>query len=110
MRVAQGQSFGIAAAEVFRQVHPVVGTLALFTKDLHFEPCQGAALDQLLDAMMADHAVTHDDQFFPVRDRHYRIHTGSSLKAIHGGLPGQPRKNEQKKAPGAEAPGAFAWY
>ncbi|MNE10750.1 hypothetical protein D3C80_1034710 [compost metagenome] len=110
LRIAQGQGFGIAAAEVFREVHPVVGTLAFLTKDLDLETGKGAALDQLLDTMMADHAVADDDQFFPVRDRHYRIHTGSSLKAIHGGLPGQPRKNEQKKAPGAEAPGAFAWY
>ncbi|MNC32133.1 hypothetical protein D3C75_804770 [compost metagenome] len=60
--LAQGQGFGTAAAEVLGQVHAVVGALALFAEHMHFEALQGAAADQLFDAMVADHAVADDDQ------------------------------------------------
>ena len=60
--LAQGQGFGTAAAEVFGQVYAVVGALALFAEHVQFEALVGAAADQLLDAMVADHAVADDDQ------------------------------------------------
>ena len=60
--LAQGQGLGTTAAEVFGQVHAVVGALALFAENLHLEALQGAAADQLFDAMVADHAVADDDQ------------------------------------------------
>ncbi|MNH17009.1 hypothetical protein D3C79_766620 [compost metagenome] len=109
-RLAQRQGLGIAAAEVFRQVHAVVGTLAFFAEHPHLEATQGTAFDQLLDAVMADHAVADDDQFFPLGDGRCCIHTRSSLKAIHGGCTAGASPEKQKKAPGAEAPGAFAWW
>ncbi|MCY1427555.1 hypothetical protein D9M71_434050 [compost metagenome] len=59
---AQGQGFGTAAAEVFGQVHAVIRALALFAEYPHLEALQGAATDQLFDAMVADHAVADDDQ------------------------------------------------
>lgn len=59
---AQGQGLGTAAAEVLGKVHTVVGTLALFAEHPHLEALQGAAADQLFDAMVADHAVADDDQ------------------------------------------------
>ncbi|MCY1358384.1 hypothetical protein D9M69_449180 [compost metagenome] len=63
----QGQRLGVAAAEVLGQMHAVVGTQGLFTEDLDAIAVQRAALDQLLDAMMADHAVADDDQRLHIR-------------------------------------------
>ncbi|MNI74838.1 hypothetical protein D3C73_1309490 [compost metagenome] len=60
--LAQRQGFGTAAAEVFRQVHAVVGALALLAEHTQLEARQRAAFDQLLDAMVAHHAVADDDQ------------------------------------------------
>ncbi|MNZ50940.1 hypothetical protein D3C78_687410 [compost metagenome] len=109
-RGAEGQGFSAAAAEIFGQVHAVVGTLAFLTEHPQLITAQGAAFDQLLDAVMPDHAVADDDQFFPLGDGRCCIHTRSSLKAIHGGCTAGASPEKQKKAPGAEAPGAFAWW
>ncbi|MNQ76391.1 hypothetical protein D3C85_912280 [compost metagenome] len=58
----QGQRLGIAAAEVFGKVHAIVGAQRFFAEDLDAIALQRAAFDQLLDAMMADHAIADDDQ------------------------------------------------
>ncbi|MNO54084.1 hypothetical protein D3C76_445470 [compost metagenome] len=91
--LTQGQGFGTAAAEVFGQVHAVIRALALFAEYPHLEALQGAATDQLFDAMVADHAVADDDQSLSLPAARCCLH-----KPIL----------DQKKTPGAEAPGAFA--
>ncbi len=60
-RVAHGQRLGIAAAEVFGQVHAVVGALAFLAEHVDAIALQGTHGDQLLDAVVADHAVADDD-------------------------------------------------
>ncbi len=59
---AEGQGFGIAAGEILGEVHAVIGAQRLFAEHMHAVLRQRATLDQLLDAMMADHAVADDDQ------------------------------------------------
>ena len=55
---------------------PVIGALALFAEDMDLVVVQGAGRQQLLDEVMADHAVADDDQtFFAGHD------------AVHGGYP-----------------------
>ncbi|MCY1406856.1 hypothetical protein D9M71_221360 [compost metagenome] len=96
-RSTEGQGFSATAAEIFGQVHAVVGTLAFLTEHPQLITAQGAAFDQLLDAVMTDHAVADDDQLLPRFDAGKPIHTRSSLKAIHGGFAagGQPRKTKK---------------
>ncbi|MNE93417.1 hypothetical protein D3C80_1912680 [compost metagenome] len=65
--LAEGQGFGIAAAEVLRQVHAVIGPQRLFAEDLDAVAVQRAAFDQLLDAVVADHAIADDDQRLHIR-------------------------------------------
>ncbi|MND44568.1 hypothetical protein D3C80_354080 [compost metagenome] len=105
-RRRQRQSLGIAATEVFGQVYPVVGALALFTEHPQLEATQGIAFDQLLNAVMANHAVADNDQFFPRGDGHCCIHTRSSLKAIHGGAAAgaSPEKQKRRLEPKLQAP------
>ncbi|MDT4860290.1 hypothetical protein FQZ97_948420 [compost metagenome] len=91
---AQGQGLGIAAAEVLGQVHAVVGALALFTEHMHLILLECALLDQLLDAMMADHAVADDDQGVALDRSDERVHSRSSVEAVAQGT-------ANKKTPGA---------
>ncbi len=59
---AHRQRFGIAAAEVLRQVYAIVGALALLAEHVHVVAGEGVLFDQLFDAVMPDHAVADDDQ------------------------------------------------
>ncbi|KPY77343.1 hypothetical protein ALO94_201276 [Pseudomonas syringae pv. spinaceae] len=59
-----GQRFGIAPGEILGQVHTIIGTLRLLAENVNTIMLKRAAFDQLLDAMMTDHAITDDDQGF----------------------------------------------
>ena len=61
-RFAHGHRFGVAAAQVFGQVHAIVGAQRLVAKDVDAIALEGATRDQLLDAMVADHAVADNDK------------------------------------------------
>src|SRR5690606_29802873 len=94
----------IATAEVFGQVHAVVGALRLFTEQVQPVVGQGAALDQLFDTVMAHHAVADDDEvFLCVRGSE---HGYTSALCV--------RRRKMCKRNGAwsrrGAPGAVAWY
>ncbi|GBH10428.1 Signal recognition particle GTPase [Pseudomonas syringae pv. actinidiae] len=45
-------------------MHAIIGTLRLFAENVNTIVLKRAAFDQLLDAMMTDHAITDDDQGF----------------------------------------------
>ncbi|MNO60169.1 hypothetical protein D3C76_507730 [compost metagenome] len=78
--LAHRQGLGAAAAEVFGEVHTVVGTLAFFTEHPHLEVLQGATLDQLLDAVVADHAVADNHQLLSLPAVRCCRHSRSSIK------------------------------
>ncbi|RMU64502.1 Cellobiohydrolase A, partial [Pseudomonas savastanoi pv. glycinea] len=91
-----GQRLGIAAGKVFGQMHAVVGTLCFFAKYMDAITLQCAACDQLLDAMVPDHAITDDDQgFYIVHGEDCGVHSKSRPRPI--------RFFEAKK----KAPGTF---
>ncbi|MCY1440139.1 hypothetical protein D9M71_564010 [compost metagenome] len=73
---AEGQRLGIAAAEVFGEVHTVVGAQRFLAEHLDAVAVQRAARHQLLDTVVTDHAVADDDQRFQIVE-------GS----VHGKLP-----------------------
>ncbi len=79
---AHRQGFGIAPAEVFGEVHAVVGALRLLAE--HVDPVvfQRAGREQLLDAVVADHAVADDDQALLVAGAFCAVHGGSRRKLI----------------------------
>nr|BFE96938.1 hypothetical protein GCM10020185_74740 [Pseudomonas brassicacearum subsp. brassicacearum] len=78
-RFAKGQGLGIAAREVLGQVHTVVGTHRLFAEHMHTVMIEGTALDQLLDAVMADHAIAdHDQRLQLVQRSNVGIHKKST--------------------------------
>jgi len=95
--IAHGQRLGVATAEVFGQVHAVIGALALFAEHMQLVAGEGAALDQLFDAVVTDHAVADDDQFF-VRERSDgRTHGLSSVELL-------------RHWAGKTQKGAWSWY
>jgi len=104
--VTHRQGFGIAATEVFGQVNPVIGALVFLAIDVDLILTQGAALDQLLDAVVADHTVADDDQCFAFDRGDVCVHELFLSRS-------RSRRGQQKskKKPGADgsAPGAFAW-
>ena len=79
---AHGQGLGIAAAEVLGQVHAVVGALRLLTEHFDAVVRQGTAGEQLLDAVVADHAVADDDQSLLVSGGVCAVHSVSRPKLI----------------------------
>ena len=79
---AHGQGFGVAAAEVLGQVHAVVGALRLLTEHFDAVVRQGTAGEQLLDAVVADHAVADDDQSLLVSGGVCAVHSVSRPKLI----------------------------
>ena len=81
IRFTQRQRLGVAAAEVFRQVHPVIGPLAFFAEHMDVIPRQGAQLHQLLNAVVTDHTVTHHYQCLAVGCRDLTLHKLSPLAA-----------------------------
>src|SRR5690606_29502318 len=62
--IAQRQAVGVASAEVFGKMDPIIGALAFFAEHMNLVALQRATRNQLLDAVMADHAVADDDQIF----------------------------------------------
>ncbi|RMS72185.1 hypothetical protein ALP62_05513 [Pseudomonas syringae pv. aceris] len=81
--LAHGQRFGVAACEVFGQVHAVIGALCFLAKDVDAIAFECAACDQLLDAMMPDHAITDDDQgFYIVEGEDCGVHSESRPRPI----------------------------
>ncbi|MNN66840.1 hypothetical protein D3C81_1824350 [compost metagenome] len=97
LRLAEGQRFGIAAGEVFGEMHAVVGAQRLFAEHMDAVAIQRAALDQLLDAVVADHAVADDDQ---------RLHISEG--SVHWEHPANPVPENKKGAWNLAVPGAFA--
>ncbi len=82
---AQGQRLSIATAEILGQMHPVVGAHRLFTEDMQAIVVKGAALDELLDTMMSDHAIADHDQCLQFVQRgNIGIHSKHPAKANHG--------------------------
>ncbi|MCY1291837.1 hypothetical protein D9M69_403970 [compost metagenome] len=79
-RLAEGQRFGVAAGEVFGKVHAVVGAQRLLAEHVDPVAIQRAALDQLLDAVVADHAVADDDQRLQTIE--VSVHKGTRSKPI----------------------------
>ncbi|MCY1418090.1 hypothetical protein D9M71_336370 [compost metagenome] len=105
VRCAHGQGLGIPATEVLGQVHAVVGALAFLAEGVDLVPGQRAALDQLLDAVMADHPVADDDQGFALNRGDDGVHGFSSVLP----LPGMASKTQKGAWSCRTAPGAFAW-
>ncbi|KPW90939.1 Uncharacterized protein ALO75_05421 [Pseudomonas syringae pv. coryli] len=100
--LTHGQRFGVAAREVFGQVHAVVGALCFLAKDVDAIAFECAACDQLLDAMMPDHAITDDDQgFYIVEGEDCGVHSESRPRPIRF-------FKAKKSARNRSVPGAFA--
>lgn len=64
---AHGQGFGVAAVEVLGEMHAVIGAQRLFAEYMDLETLQSTIGDQLLDTVVADHAVADDDEARQVR-------------------------------------------
>ena len=60
--IRQLQRLGRLAAEHLGQMHPVVGGVRLGTKYRHLEPVKAASRHQLLDKVVAHHAVADHQQ------------------------------------------------
>ncbi|MNQ37592.1 hypothetical protein D3C85_511420 [compost metagenome] len=89
--LAQRHRLGIAPVQVFGQVDAVIGAAGLLAEDVDAIARERAAGDQLLDAMVAHHAVADDNQ---------RLQGIGSGRYIHGISPGLDiRVSERQTAP-----------
>ncbi|MNV37162.1 hypothetical protein D3C71_1286710 [compost metagenome] len=82
-RVTQRQRLGIATGKILGQMHTVVSAHRLFAENVQPIAVKGAALDQLLDTMMPDHAIAdHDQRLMLVQCGYIGIHKRPCPKPI----------------------------
>ena len=79
--VAASDPQDVYKRQVLGQVHAIVGAPALFAEHQDAIARQRAALDQLLDAVMADHAIADDDQ---------GLHGSRGGRCAHGSIQAGP--------------------
>ena len=59
---AERQRLSVPPGEILGKMHAIIGAYGLLAEDVHPVMIKGAALNQLLDTVMSDHAITDHDQ------------------------------------------------